>query len=270
MYEETLFQTATNGVKMVELMRERSIVPGIKVDKGTVVLPGTDDETYTAGFDGLDKRCADYYAAGARFAKWRAVYRITDSLPSQLCIHANAEGLAAYAAHCQRNGLVPIVEPEVLMDGSHSIERCEEVTDAVLAAVFKALNDHHVNLDRILLKPNMVISGQDAADRAGPEEVAERTLRVLQRNVPPAVRGILFLSGGQTEEEATLHLDLINKLPGAKPWHLSFSYGRALQQSAISAWKGLEENVPAAQAAFMKRSKLNSLAARGAYDPSME
>jgi len=271
LYEETLFQNSNEGAPMIDLMKAQGVIPGIKVDKGVVNLPGAPGEVYTVGLDGLGKKCAEYYARGARFAKWRAVYTITDSLPSSLSIKVNAEGLAFYAATCQENGLVPIVEPEILMDGTHSIERSAAVTEAVLSSVFASLHEHHVDLSRILLKPNMVLSGYSAANRASPQQVAEATVKVLLAAVPPAVRGIVFLSGGQEEAESTLHLDLMNKILGAhRPWALSFSYGRALQHSAIEAWGGKPENVGKGQDAYYKRAKLNSLASKGQYDSSME
>ena len=275
LYEETLFQKARDGVSMVEHMKSQNVIPGIKVDKGVVPLPGRPGEVTTQGLDGLAERCQKYYEAGARFAKWRAVYSITDKLPSEECVELNATGLARYAAICQANGLVPIVEPEVLMDGDHTVERAVEVTRDVLSAVFRALVQNRVNLKRILLKPNMTLAGlQGAAGPADAEVAARATLDTLRDVVPPAVRGIVFLSGGQTEEEATLHLDLINKLNKASahpsPWSLTFSYGRALQASAIRTWNGKDENIKAAQEAYYKRAKMNSLAAQGEYDPSME
>lgn len=273
LYEETLFQDARDGVSMVEHMKNLGIVPGIKVDKGTVPLPGSPQEVTTQGLDGLADRCAKYYAAGARFAKWRAVYSITDKLPSSHCIELNSTGLARYAAICQTQGLVPIVEPEVLMDGTHSIERSIEVTRDVLSSVFRALVENRVNLKRMLLKPNMTLAGLNGP-AADPQLAARATLDTLRDTVPPSVPGIVFLSGGQSEEEATVHLDWINKLNKSdlrpSPWTLSFSYGRALQASAIKAWAGKEENVKAGQDAFFKRARLNGAAVLGEYDPSME
>ena len=248
--------------------------PPSQVDKGVVPLPGSPAEVTTQGLDGLAERCQKYYQAGARFAKWRAVYSITDKLPSAQCIELNAVGLARYAAICQSNGLVPIVEPEVLMDGEHSVERSIEVTREVLSAVFRALVENKVNLSRILLKPNMALAGLQGGKPAEAAVAARATLDVLRDVVPPAVNGIVFLSGGQTEAEATEHLDLINKLnkslPRPAPWAISFSYGRALQASCIKTWDGKEENVSAAQDVYFKRAKLNSAAALGEYDPSME
>ncbi|CAA6660725.1 unnamed protein product [Spirodela intermedia] len=252
LFEETLYQN-TGGV-----------LPGIKVDKGTVELAGTDGETTTQGLDDLGKRCAKYYAAGARFAKWRAVLKIGPTEPSQLAISENANGLARYAIICQENGLVPIVEPEILVDGSHGIDICAAVTEKVLAAVYKALSDHHVLLEGTLLKPNMVTPGSEA-QKVAPEVVAQYTVRALQRTVPAAVPAIVFLSGGQSEEEATLNLNAMNQLEGKKPWSLTFSFGRALQQSTLKAWAGKEENLDQAQAAFLSRCKANSAATLGTY-----
>ncbi|KAE8098480.1 hypothetical protein FH972_016538 [Carpinus fangiana] len=252
------------GQPFVELLKENGVLPGIKVDKGTVVLAGTNGETTTQGLDGLAQRCQKYYEAGARFAKWRAVLNIGVTEPSQLAINENANGLARYAIICQENGLVPIVEPEILVDGSHDIEKCADVTERVLAACYKALNDHHVLLEGTLLKPNMVTPGSDAP-KVAPEVIAELTVRALQRTMPPAVPAVVFLSGGQSEEEATVNLDAMNKLKGKKPWTLSFSFGRALQSSTLKAWGGKPENVAKAQAAFLARAKANSEATLGIY-----
>lgn len=216
-------------------MKEGGVLPGIKVDKGTVELAGTNGETTTQGLDGLAQRCQQYYAAGARFAKWRAVLKIGPNEPSQLAINENANGLARYAIICQENGLVPIVEPEILVDGPHDIHKFADVTERVLAACYKALNDHHVLLEGTLLKPNMVTPGSDSA-KVAPEVVAEYTVRALQRTMPAAVPAVVFLSGGQSEEEATLNLNAMNKLKTKKPWSLTFSFGRALQQSTLKAW----------------------------------
>ncbi|CAA6663716.1 unnamed protein product [Spirodela intermedia] len=264
LFEETLYQKTAVGKPFVDVLNEGGVLPGIKVDKGTVELAGTNGETTTQGLDDLGKRCAKYYEAGARFAKWRAVLKIGATEPSQLAITENANGLARYAIICQENGLVPIVEPEILVDGSHDIERCAAVTERVLAAVYKALNDHHVFLEGTLLKPNMVTPGSDAA-KVAPKVVAEHTVRALQRTVPAAVPAIVFLSGGQSEEEATLNLNAMNQLSGKKPWSLSFSFGRALQQSTLKTWAGKEENVGKAQAAFLTRAKANSEATLGTY-----
>ncbi|XP_057956588.1 fructose-bisphosphate aldolase 6, cytosolic-like [Malania oleifera] len=264
LFEETLYQKTASGKPFVEVLQEGGVLPGIKVDKGTVELPGTDGETTTQGLDGLAQRCQEYYMAGARFAKWRAVLKISSNEPSPLAIHENANGLARYAIICQQNGLVPIVEPEILVDGSHDIDRCADVTERVLAACYKALNDHHVLLEGTLLKPNMVTPGSESP-KVAPEVVAEYTVRTLLRTMPPAVPAVVFLSGGQSEEEATLNLNAMNKLQGKKPWSLTFSFGRALQQSTLKSWAGKEENVEKAQAAFFARCKANSEATLGKY-----
>ncbi|URE32293.1 fructose-bisphosphate aldolase, cytoplasmic, partial [Musa troglodytarum] len=265
LFEETLYQKTADGKPFVEVLKEGGVLPGIKVDKGTVELAGTNGETTTQGHDDLGKRCAKYYEAGARFAKWRAVLKIGPNEPSQLAIDENANGLARYAIICQENGLVPIVEPEILVDGPHDINRCAQVTERVLAACYKALNDHHVLLEGSLLKPNMVTPGSDAP-KVAPDVVAEYTVRALLRTVPAAVPAIVFLSGGQSEEEATLNLNAMNQLKGKKPWSLSFSFGRALQQSTLKTWAGKEENVVKARAAFLSRCKANSEATLGAYE----
>lgn len=269
LYDETIRQSTSDGVSFPEYMTNLGMVPGIKVDTGAKPLAGFAGETITEGLDGLRERLSEYYDLGARFAKWRAVINIGKDLPSDFCVQANARALARYAALCQEANIVPIVEPEVLMDGDHSIARCEEVTNAALAALFAALAEHEVALEGVVLKPNMVISGSGAADRAGPAEVAEATLRTLQAHVPAAIPGIAFLSGGQTAEEATEHLDLMNK-SGDLPWELSFSYGRALQAPALGAWQGSEDNYAAGQSALFKRAKFNSLAHSGQYDTGME
>ena len=252
------------GKPFVELLKEGGVLPGIKVDKGTVELAGTNGETTTQGLDGLGQRCQKYYEAGARFAKWRAVLKIGPTEPSELAIHENAYGLARYAVICQENGLVPIVEPEILVDGSHDINKCAEVTERVLAACYKALNDHHVLLEGTLLKPNMVTPGSDSP-KVAPEVIAEYTVKALQRMVPAAVPAVVFLSGGQSEEEATLNLNAMNKLKAKKPWALSFSFGRALQQSTLKAWGGKDENIKKAQDAFISRCRANSHATLGTY-----
>ncbi|KAL3536150.1 hypothetical protein ACH5RR_004611 [Cinchona calisaya] len=264
LFEETLYQKTAAGKPFVDVLKEGGVIPGIKVDKGTVELPGTDGETTTQGLDGLAQRCQQYYAAGARFAKWRAVLNIGPNQPSQLAINDNANGLARYAIICQQNGLVPIVEPEILVDGPHNIDKCVDVTERVLAAVYKALNDHHVLLEGTLLKPNMVTPGSESP-KVAPEVIAEYTVRALQRTMPPAVPAVVFLSGGQSEEEATLNLNAMNKLKTKKPWSLTFSFGRALQQSTLKAWAGKEENIPKAQAALLARCKANSDATLGKY-----
>lgn len=265
LFEETLYQKTADGKPFVEVMKEGGVLPGIKVDKGTVELAGTNGETTTQGLDDLGKRCKAYYEAGARFAKWRAVLKIGPNEPSALSILENANGLARYAIICQENGLVPIVEPEILVDGAHDIDRCADVTERVLSAVYKALNDHHVLLEGTLLKPNMVTPGSDSP-KVSPDVVAEYTVRTLQRTMPAAVPAVVFLSGGQSEEEATLNLNAMNKLKAKKPWSLSFSFGRALQQSTLKAWAGKEENVEKARAAFLARCKANSEATLGTYE----
>eukprot|EP00607_Mallomonas_marina_P010658 CAMPEP_0182421634 /NCGR_PEP_ID=MMETSP1167-20130531/7046_1 /TAXON_ID=2988 /ORGANISM="Mallomonas Sp, Strain CCMP3275" /LENGTH=359 /DNA_ID=CAMNT_0024598933 /DNA_START=77 /DNA_END=1156 /DNA_ORIENTATION=- len=268
LYEETLFQTLDNGKSVPEQLKSKGIYIGIKVDKGIKPLAGTNGECVTQGMDDLDARCAKYYAQGARFAKWRAVLHIKDSVggtPSPVAIIENANTLARYASICQQNGLVPIVEPEVLMDGNFPIEVAAANTERVIAACYKALSDHHVMLEGTLLKPNMVRSGSDASPQASQAEIALATVRTLQHTVPPAVPGITFLSGGMSEEDASMALNEINKAPGPKPWALTFSYGRALQQSVLKSWKGVDANVPAAQATLMVRAKANSEAARGVY-----
>jgi fructose-bisphosphate aldolase class I len=266
LYEETLYQKTQDGTPFVDILKKNGVLPGIKVDKGLAIIPGTQDEQVTEGLDGLGKRCAEYYKAGARFAKWRAVIKIGNNLPSALAIQLAADHLASYAAICQANGLVPIVEPEVLMDGEHSLARCAEVTERTLAVVFKALHDHHILLEGALLKPNMVTPGHSSPEykTTTPEQIARATVTVLQRTVPPALPGIMFLSGGQAEEEATLNLNAINKLPN-RPWSLSFSYGRALQASCLDAWKGDKANVAKAQEVFVGRAKANSEAQLGKY-----
>jgi fructose-bisphosphate aldolase class I len=247
------------------VLSSQDIVPGIKVDTGAVPLAGSPDETVTEGLDGLRDRLTAYHEMGARFAKWRAVIRITPTLPSQACVSANAHALARYAALCQEQHLVPIVEPEVLMNGAHTIERCEDVTAMALHAVFHALFEQGVALEAMLLKPNMVIAGMECPRRASVQEVASATLRCLRRHVPAAVPGIVFLSGGQTDRMATAHLNEINRLPGPKPWKISFSYGRALQDVAMGAWHGRDENVTAGQRAFYHRARCNGAASLGKY-----
>ena len=263
MFEETLGQKDDAGVLLPAVIAAQRIVPGIKVDKGA---PGDD---VTRGLDGLADRLATYKTQGARFAKWRCVYHITGKTPSRLAIEANAEVLARYAAVCQDQGIVPIVEPEVLMDGDHSIERCAEVTEAVQHEVFHALYRHHVLLEFMVLKPNMIVSGQDHPHQAGPEEVAIATLAVFRRTVPAAVPTVNFLSGGQAPEEATANLNALNRQP-RRPWQLSFSYGRALQEPALHAWRGKPENFAATQSAMHERARLNSLACEGRYEDTME
>ncbi len=269
LYDETIRQKTKDGTPFPEYLAKLGVIPGIKVDTGAKPLALFPGETITEGLDGLRERLTEYYKLGARFAKWRAVIDIADGIPTPFAIQANAHALARYAALCQENDIVPIVEPEVLMDGAHSIERCEEVTDATLKAVFDALADHRIYLEGMVLKPNMVISGKKAANRAPPQVVAEATVRCLKRHVPPAVPGIAFLSGGQSPTEATLHLSLMNKL-GPLPWNLTFSYGRALQDTALKAWGGAAANVTAGQKEFAKRARLNGLATTGRYSSEQE
>ncbi len=269
LYVETLRQKTKDGVSFPAYLAEHGMVPGIKVDTGAKPLAGFPGETITEGLDGLRERLAEYYKLGARFAKWRAVIDIGSGIPSAYAIDANAEALARYATLCQEASIVPIVEPEVLMDGAHTIERCEEVTNGVLDRVFSHLFAARVYLEGMVLKPNMVISGKKCAQRASPEQVAEATLRTLKRQVPSAVPGIAFLSGGQSPTEATLHLSLMNGA-GPLPWALTFSYGRALQENALNAWGGKPATFAAGQQAMAARAKLNSLAAGGTYKSSME
>lgn len=269
LFDETLRQSTSDGAPFPEFLTERDMIPGIKVDKGAKALAGFPREKVTEGLDGLRERLAEYRELGARFAKWRAVIDIDADIPSDFCISANAHALARYAALCQEAGIVPIVEPEVLMDGAHDIERCAGVTARTLEQTFAELVDHRVQLDGIVLKPNMVISGMKCARRASVEEVAEATVECLSANVPADVPGIAFLSGGQSDVDATAHLNAMNKL-GPHPWELSFSYGRALQAAALGAWAGRSENYSAGQSAFAVRARLNGLARRGGYEASME
>lgn len=268
LFEETLFQNGLDGTPFTKLLESKGVIPGIKVDKGAVKLAGgAPDDTVTEGLDGLRDRLQKYKAAGARFAKWRGVLAITEDAPTDYAIHVNAHALARYAALCQEADIVPIVEPEVLMDGDNSIEVCEEVTDIVLQSVFAELVSQNVLLEGIVLKPNMVVSGIKCPTQAGIQEVAERTVKVLKRRVPAVVPGIAFLSGGQSDELATAHLDAMNKL-GNLPWALTFSYGRALQAAALKAWKG--SNVEAGKLAHAHRAKMNSLAALGQWSKALE
>jgi fructose-bisphosphate aldolase class I len=269
LYDETIRQKSGDGTPFPQYLTKQGILPGIKVDLGAKPLAGFNGETITEGLDGLRERLIEYRQLGARFAKWRAVIDIRDGIPTSFAVLANAHALARYAALCQEEDIVPIVEPEVLMDGAHSIDRCEEVTTAVLQTVFDQLFDHRIYLEGMVLKPNMIISGKMANNRAAPEQVAEATIRVLKRHVPPAVPGIAFLSGGQSSEEATLHLSLMNKL-GPLPWSLTFSYGRALQDHSLKAWGGKSANFGEGQKEFAKRAKLNSLATTGRYTSAME
>ena len=270
LYDETIWQKAKDGTPLVELIKKAGTIPGIKVDEGTKPLPECPGEVVTVGLDKLADRLPKYYEQGARFAKWRAVIDIaTGGIPSYTCIRANAHALARYAALRQAAQIVPIVEPEVLMDGDHDVERCQQVTELVLKLQFEELYFNRVALEGMVLKPNMVISGKKSGKRAGIEEVAERTVKVLKNCVPGAVPGIAFLSGGQSDEEATAHLDAMNKI-GNLPWRLTFSYGRALQHAPQTTWKGKSENVAAAQRAFSHRAKMNGLAALGQWKSDLE
>jgi fructose-bisphosphate aldolase class I len=269
LYDETLHQKTADGVPFPTYLSGLGMIPGIKVDTGAKPLAGHPGETITEGLDGLRERLAGYYEAGARFAKWRAVIDIGSGIPSAYAIDTNAEALARYAALCQEASIVPIVEPEVLMDGAHPLERCEEVTNRVLDSVFSHLFAAGVYLEGIVLKPNMVIAGKKCPQQASPAQVAEATVRTLKRQVPSAVAGIAFLSGGQGPAEATLHLSLMNAA-GPLPWPLTFSYGRALQETALSAWAGKASSFAAGQHALALRAKLNRLAAGGTYTSSME
>ena len=272
MYDETFRQSSiADGKPYPEYLMDKGILPGIKVDKGAHDLSGSEGEKITQGLDGLDDRLKEYRKMGARFAKWRAVINITEDNPSGYCISTNAHALARYAGLCQANDIVPIVEPEILMDGSHDIDDSFVVTEEVLHTVFFELYSQGVQYEQMILKPNMVLSGYDANDRASVDEVADATLQCFARTVPAAVPGIAFLSGGQSDEDATSHLNRMNQiLDENKPWNLSFSYGRALQQPAIKTWLGKSENVTAAQDALINRAKLNSLATVGKYSTDME
>ena len=269
LFDETLRQNAADGTSLVDVLKGVGIIPGIKVDKGAKELAGASGEKVTEGLDGLRERLEEYASLGAGFAKWRAVIAIEDGIPSDYCLEANAHALARYAALCVEAGLVPIVEPEVLMDGGHTIERCYEVTERTLEKVFAALYAQRVPLEQILLKPNMVLSGSTCSQQASVGEVAEATLRCFHRTVPAAVPGVVFLSGGQSDELATAHLNEMNKLGGG-PWELSFSYGRALQAPALKTWLGKTENVEAAQQAYYHRARCNGAARSGSYSDSME
>ncbi|CAM4758807.1 unnamed protein product [Rotaria magnacalcarata] len=265
LFHETLYQDDDNGKSFRQILQEKGIIPGIKVDKGLVLLAGTNGENTTQGIDGLGERCAQYYKDGARFAKWRCAIKIGDGLPSELGIRETANVLARYASICQQNGLVPIVEPEILPEGDHDLETCQRVTEKVLAATYKALSEHHVFLEGTLLKPNMVTAGFDCKKKYTAEDIARATVTALQRTVPVAVPGICFLSGGQSEEDASINLNAINQYQGKKPWALTFSYGRALQASVLSTWAGKSENVSSAQEQLLKRAQANGAAAKGEY-----
>jgi fructose-bisphosphate aldolase, class I len=269
LYDETIRQSASDGRPFVKVLTDQGVIPGIKVDEGAKPLALAPGELVTEGLDGLRQRLAEYHGLGARFAKWRAVITIGDEIPSSACIDANAHALARYAALCQEAGIVPIVEPEVLMDGSHTIERCAQVTTDTLRAVFAALFAQRVALDGMLLKPNMVVSGAECPVQATIDAVAAATIACFRVVVPAAVPGIVFLSGGQSDELATAHLDAIIRL-GPHPWELSFSYGRALQASAIAAWGGSDAHIAAGQAAYLKRARLNGAARSGDYSSKLE
>ena len=269
LFDETIRQSSSGGTPFPKLLESKGVIPGIKVDMGAKPLALAPDETITEGLDGLRARLEEYRGLGARFAKWRATYSIASEKPSEYCVWTNAHALARYAALCQEAGLVPIVEPEVLQDGTHSLEQSAKATGRVLQAVYTELHDQRIDYRGTLLKPNMVLSGYGAADRAGIDEVADATLYELYKHVPAAVPGIVFLSGGQTDEDATAHLNAMNKR-GPHPWELSFSYGRALQAPALKAWAGKAENVEAARRAFYLRAKLNGAARTGMYAPEME
>ena len=264
LFEETLGQKAADGTPLVKLLQDVGVIPGVKVDKGTKPLAFHGEETITEGLDGLRERLAGYYKQGARFTKWRAVFKIGPDMPSASSITANAHALARYAALSQEQGLVPIVEPEVLMDGDHDIEVCEVVTAEALRATFSELDVAEVDLEGMVLKPNMVLPGQDSTEPVSAEEIAERTVGVFRRIVPAAVPGIAFLSGGQNDEAATVNLNAMNRL-GPQPWKLTFSYGRGLQAGPLAAWAGKKENVAKAQAVYLERAKANGLAALGRY-----
>src|SRR4030081_1590994 len=269
LYDETIWQEAKDGTPLVKLIEQAGCIPGIKVDEGTQALPNCPGELITVGLDKLAERLKKYYDQGARFAKWRAVIDIGAGIPSMTAISVNAHALARYAALCQQAQIVPIVEPEVLMDGDHDIDRCYEVTQRVLNKTFQELRIQRVELEGMILKPNMAIAGKKSPKRASVEEVAEKTVRLLKACVPAAVPGIAFLSGGQSDEEATAHLDAMNRI-GGLPWQLTFSYGRALQAAPQKAWSGKSENVAAGQRAFTHRARMNSLASKGEWKPDLE
>ena len=270
LFDETIRQKADDGTAFPTVLSRQGIIPGIKVDTGAKPLAGATGEKITEGLDGLRERLAEYRGLGARFAKWRAVITIGGGTPSAYCIDANAHALARYAALCQEAGLVPVVEPEVLMDGDHTIERCFDVTEAVLSSVFRALRDQRVTPEHVLLKPNMVLPGAACPRQASVAEVAEATVRCLLRAVPAAVPGVVFLSGGQAEEDATARLNAMNTLPGPRPWQLSFSYARALQGPAMKAWGGEAPKIAAGQKAFYHRARCNAAARYGRYTPELE
>ena len=269
LFDETIRQNAQDGTPLVDLIKNQGALPGIKVDKGLAPLESSPEETLTQGLDGLDERCKEYLTLGAKFTKWRAVIKISDDIPTDGCIQANMEALAKYAKIVQDNNMVPMVEPEVLMDGNHSIEKCYEVTSKSLKMLFKCLKDEGVNIGGTILKPNMVTSGSIAESKASIQKVAEMTVQCLKENVPSDLPGITFLSGGQSDVNATAHLDAMNKIGGFS-WKLSFSYGRALQQPSLKAWLGKEENITKAQEALSHRALMNKLAANGAWNLDLE
>ena len=269
LFEETLKQNAADGTSLVNVISSQGALPGIKVDKGLTLMNEDSEETVTNGLDDLNQRCQEFYEIGAKFTKWRAVITIGDNIPTDACINENMLRLADYAKIVQSNNMVPIVEPEVLMDGSHSIDDCYNVTSRVLKSLFQHLKDKNVDIKGTILKPNMVISGSNCTEQAGVQEVAEKTVKCLLENVPEDLPGIAFLSGGQSDIDATAHLDAMNKI-GGFPWKLSFSYGRALQQAALKAWMGKEENMNNAQAAFSHRALMNKNAALGKWNKDLE
>ncbi|MBX3496569.1 MAG: fructose-bisphosphate aldolase class I [Parvibaculum sp.] len=269
LYDETIRQKAKDGAPLVDLIKKAGSIPGIKVDTGAKDMPGFPGEKITEGLDGLGERLAEYHDLGARFAKWRAVIDIAPGIPTRTCLEANAEALARYAALCQQAKIVPIVEPEVLMDGGHDVDRCFEVTEETLRILFDRLAAHRVRLEGTVLKPNMVIAGKKCGKQASVEEVAEKTIACFRRTVPAAIPGIVFLSGGQSDEDATAHLNAMNAI-GGFPWKMSFSYGRALQAAPLKAWGGEAQNVPAGQRAFLHRAKMNGLATLGTWKAALE
>jgi fructose-bisphosphate aldolase class I len=269
LFDETMRQRTSDGVPFPDYLARKGIIPGIKVDKGAMELALCPGEKVTEGLDGLRPRLAEYFKLGARFAKWRAVITIGEGIPTHTCLYANAHALARYAALCQEASIVPMIEPEVLLDGDHTVERCEEVTEATLRATYAAMAAHNVSLEHLILKTSMVVSGKECARQANVDEVAERTVRVLKRTVPAAQPGIVFLSGGQSDEAATAHLNAMAAMKGL-PWPLTFSYSRALQNPALKAWRGQAANAAAAQKAFHHRAHMNGLAAQGKYKPELE
>ncbi|TAK41055.1 MAG: fructose-bisphosphate aldolase class I [Betaproteobacteria bacterium] len=269
LFDETIRQKTDDGVPFAGYLAKKGIIPGIKVDKGAQALPLCPGEKVTEGLDGLPKRLDEYFRLGARFAKWRAVITIGDAIPTHTCLYANAHALARYAAACQEASIVPVIEPEVLLDGAHSIERCEEVTEAALRATYAALAAHNVAFEHTILKASMVVSGKSHSRQAGVDEVAERSVRVLKRTVPAAQPGVVFLSGGQSDASATAHLNAMAAMKGL-PWPLTFSYSRALQNPALKTWKGQSGNIVAAQKAFHHRARMNGLACQGKWKPELE